>query len=138
MIEYIREFLANETLVLYTGLFSLVFFIITLVIIPWLILQIPGDYFSRPERHSLLTELNHPLLKVFLLIAKNLMGYLLILLGIALLVLPGQGLLTILLGIILIDFPGKYYLERWFVSRETILRSINWLRNKGNKAPIQL
>jgi len=55
-----------------------------------------------------------------------------------LLVLPGQGLLTILLGIIMIDFPGKYHLQRWCISRESVLHSMNWLRKKGKRAPIKL
>ena len=40
------------------------------------------------------------------------MGYLLIIGGILMLVLPGQGLLTILLGLIFSDYPGKYKLEK--------------------------
>lgn len=136
MIAYIQAVWADDTLLIYLGLTSLVFFIITLLVIPWLILQIPEDYFVRETRQPFLVELHHPALRIFLLVAKNLLGACFLLLGIALLVLPGQGLLTMLLGIIMIDFPGKYRLERWFVSRETVLRSVNWLRLKGKRPPI--
>lgn len=138
MRERFLALLANDTLLLYLGLFSLAFFILTLVIIPWLILQIPDDYFEEPHRHSFLGKLHHPVLRVGLLILKNVLGGCFLLLGIALLVLPGQGLLTMLLGLIMVDFPGKYRLERWFVRHKTVLRSINWLREKGNKAPIRI
>ena len=61
-----------------------------------------------------------------------------LLLGIMLLVLPGQGILTIIVGIILVDFPMKYRLERWLVSRKKVLKSMNWLRKRANKKPLKL
>jgi len=138
MTKYVDAILENETLLWQLGFFSLLFFIISLIIIPWLILQIPEDYFEETRRHSMLLELQHPVLRLVVLIAKNLFGLFFILLGIALLVLPGQGLLTILLGVILMDFPGKYRLQRWMVQHHSILTSINWLRKKGHRPPIRL
>lgn len=138
MPAFLEPLLSNESLLLYLGLFSLFFFLVTLIVIPWLVLQIPEDYFMDETRHSLLGEMHHPVLRIVLLILKNLIGVFFILLGILLLVLPGQGLLTILLGIIMIDFPGKYHLQRWFVSHESVLHSVNWLRKKGKRAPIKL
>jgi hypothetical protein len=69
---------------------------------------------------------------------KNLMGYVLIAAGIAMLVLPGQGMVTMLLGIILVDLPGKYRLERWLVARGPVFRSINWLRRRAGRDPLVL
>jgi hypothetical protein len=71
-----------------------------------------------------------------LLMGKNLLGYLLIAAGIAMLVLPGQGVLTILLGFILVDLPGKYRFERWLVTRPLVLRSINRLRRRAGRDPL--
>ena len=138
MIAFIKSVLGNESLVWTLGVISLFFFIITLTVIPWLILKIPEDYFTEEKRHSFLGDLHHPVLKILVLILKNLLGVFFLLAGIALLVLPGQGLLTILLGMVMIDFPGKYRLQRWFVQHKSVLRSINWLRNKGNRPPIQI
>ena len=138
MLTRLKVILADETLMYYLGGFSLVFFMVTLIVIPWLILQIPDDYFLTDKRHPYLEELHHPLLRILLLILKNLLGVLFVLLGIALLVLPGQGLLTILLGIILLDFPGKFHLQQRFVQHKSVLRSINWLRKKGHRAPIRI
>jgi len=138
MVDTLKALWNNDTLLLYMGLFSLFFFLVTLIIIPWLILQIPEDYFHEDKRHSQLGSMQHPVIQAVILVSKNLLGVFFLLLGILLLVLPGQGLLTILLGIILIDFPGKYRLQRWFVRQESVLRSVNWLRKKGKRPPIQL
>ncbi len=71
-------------------------------------------------------------------LGKNLLGYLLIVAGIAMLVLPGQGVLTILLGVILVDLPGKYRFERWIVARPLVLKSINRLRQRAGRDPLVL
>ena len=73
-----------------------------------------------------------------LLAAKNLLGYLLIVVGIAMLLLPGQGVLTMLLGFIMVDLPGKYRFEQWLVARPLVLRSINMLRRRAGREPLIL
>lgn len=130
MLSYIQE---NDQVLLILGIVSVISFLATLVIIPWVVLRIPADYFSKPRRVSLVSSDSHPSLKIIVLIVKNLFGVAIVLLGIAMLVLPGQGLLTILIGVILIDFPGKYKFQRWLISREPVLKSVNWLREKGNR-----
>ncbi|MCX7000139.1 MAG: hypothetical protein NT106_07575 [Candidatus Sumerlaeota bacterium] len=113
-------------------------FIATLIIVPLLVVRIPSDYFAHRRRHSKQWAGQHSALRWVLLIGKNLFGYVLIVAGIIMLVLPGQGMLTILIGIMLLNFPGKYRLERWFVSRRPILRSINWLRRRAGQTPLFL
>ena len=135
MLPYIQE---NENLLLILGIVSAVSFLATLVIIPWIVLRIPADYFSKPRRVALVASDTHPSLKVIVFIAKNLFGLTIVLLGIAMLVIPGQGLLTILMGLVLIDFPGKYRFQRWLISREPVLKSANWLREKGHKKPLTI
>ena len=71
-----------------------------------------------------------------LMIGKNALGFILVVAGIIMLVLPGQGVFTILIGIMLLNFPGKYRLERWIVARRPVLRSINWLRRRAGRAPL--
>ena len=72
------------------------------------------------------------------LILKNTVGALLLVVGIAMLVLPGQGILTILMGLMLSDVPGKRRLELWLVKRPPVLRALNWMREKGGKEPFEL
>ena len=108
----------DETTVWYLAAFSTVSFIATLLLVPFLVVRIPEDYFAEKKRHRWEPWAHeHPLVRWSLLIAKNMLGYLFIILGIAMLVLPGQGILTILIGIMFINFPGKYRLERWAVTR---------------------
>jgi len=73
-----------------------------------------------------------------LLIGKNALGYILIVAGIVMLALPGQGILAILIGIMLLNFPGKFRLERWIITRRPVIRSINWLRQRAKRAPLVL
>ena len=68
-----------------------------------------------------------------LLITKNLLGIVLLIAGLAMLLVPGQGLLTIVVGMLLIDFPGKFRVERWLVTRRQVWRSINWLRKRAGR-----
>lgn len=132
-IEWIKDY---ETVFWCISAISIVTSILTLILIPWLIVRIPNDYFSDRKRIRKLWADHHPLIRAFLIAAKNLFGYFLIVSGIIILFLPGQGMLTILLGIILIDIPGKYRFERWIVERPRILRLINWIRIHAKRDPL--
>ncbi len=114
---------------------SLVLFIVSLAVIPWLVTKIPADYFHEERRRRDSTG-ERSLYLQLLLGFKNLCGCLLILLGLVMLVLPGQGILTIVIGLFLMNFPGKYRLERSLVSRPKVLDSLNWIRAKAQKPPL--
>ncbi len=117
-------------------LLSLLTFFGSLALLPLLVARIPVDYFTDARRHHGRTQHLHPVLYVALRLAKNLLAVLLLLAGIAMLVLPGQGLLTLLIAISLGDFPGKYRLERAIVRREEVFRAINWLRQRRGVGPL--
>jgi len=133
VIQYIQS---HESLVFWSLVVSAITFIGSLLVVPMLVSRIPDDYFSHERRERTEWAEHHPVIRMTLIVAKNLFGYVIILMGIAMLVLPGQGLLTMIIGVMLINFPGKYRLERWLVSRKPILRSINWLRKKTGHAPL--
>jgi Putative transmembrane protein (PGPGW) len=135
MLEWIKGY---QTLILFMTFVSIVTFIATLIAVPWLIVRIPSNYFSKRRRITKLWADEHPVVRAVLLTIKNLVGYFLIAAGIIMLAIPGQGLLTILIGIIFLDLPGKYRFERWLVTRPAVLRSINWLRRRARKAPLVL
>jgi hypothetical protein len=78
----------------------------------------------------------HPTIRAGGFLVKNLVGFVFLMVGIALLFLPGQGILTILLGVSLMDFPGKRYCERKIVGQPTVLNAINALRAKYKKPPL--
>ena len=121
----------HENLVFWSVFISAITFVGTLLIVPTLVCRIPVDYFNHTRREPTAWAEHHPVIRMVLLLAKNLLGYVVILMGIVMLVLPGQGLLTIIIGLMLINFPGKYRFERWLVSRRPILKSANWLRKKS-------
>lgn len=127
----------DNSTIWYLAVFSIISFIGTLMLIPVLVVRIPADYFAEKKRHRWEPWAHeHPVIRWSLLIAKNLLGYIFIILGIAMLVLPGQGVLTILIGVMFINFPGKYRLERWVVTRGPVLKTINNLRQRAGRAPL--
>lgn len=114
---------------------SIIGFVGSLVIIPFILVRLPADYFDiRFPRHWMRDH--HPVLRVIGLIIKNVVGGAFILAGFIMLFLPGQGLLTILIGISLIDFPRKRELEAKIIGNQKILRAINNLRYKFGKPPL--
>jgi hypothetical protein len=131
---------ANETVFWWLTVTSIIAFFATLIIVPWFIIRIPSDYFSNSniERRRTPWSNQHPLVRRILLAGRNVLGYVFIVVGIAMLVLPGPGILTVVVGIILLNFPGKYRLERWMVERRPVICSINWLRRWAKKTPIVL
>ena len=69
---------------------------------------------------------------------KNVGGWLFILAGTVMLVLPGQGIITMVVGVMLIDFPGKFRLERWLAARRPLMRALNWMRRRAGRPPLQV
>ncbi|MFD2111307.1 PGPGW domain-containing protein [Thiorhodococcus fuscus] len=127
--------LAHQAKILWMAGLSVALCLASLASLPFIVARIPEDYFCDRE-HQRTRKRLHRLLHYGILALKNLTGGILILAGIAMLVLPGQGLLTIIMGIILSDFPGKFALERRLASNPRILGGINWLRKKGGSAPL--
>lgn len=110
-------------------------FVLSLILVPVIIIRLPSDYFREKRR---VARLGHPLARTLILIVRNALGLLLLVAGIAMLVLPGQGVLTILVALGVMDFPGKYRLERSIVRRPAVANSLNWVRRKAGKPPLVL
>ena len=125
-----------QHLLVWMGIGSVFVFIISLLSLPWLVAQIPDDYFVPKKRQPTQWKTERPLVRLIILLGKNWLGYVLLMGGILMLFLPGQGVLTMLTGLLLIDYPGKFRLERKIVSTPAILKSLNWLRAKANKPPL--
>ena len=128
----------NETTLFILGFVSVITFVGTLILVPVLVMRLPRDYFAHPDRQRHAWLKLHPLLRVFILIGKNLLGVILLIAGVFMLVLPGQGILTILIGLTLINFPGKFIFERWLVTRPAVLKSVNWLRWRAGREHLLL
>ena len=119
------------------GISSILIFIISIIGISWFIAQIPEDYFLSFKRKPSKWQEQKPILRLVVLFGKNIIGFSLIVGGLLMLVLPGQGLLTIVTGLLLINYPGKYKLEQKLVAMPSVFRALNWIRVKANKPPLK-
>jgi len=139
MIEWLSGLWASVTWVqlligagLFLGSLALSFGAIAIVMI-----NIPANYFSSHYKRDFLPGSSF-IVRWGAVIAKNLFGLFLVLLGIALSLpgVPGQGILTILLGLIMLDIPGKRPLEARIIQRPAVLSAINNLRSRYGKEPL--
>jgi hypothetical protein len=128
----------HETMLWWLGALSVVTFVGTLVILPLVVARIPPDYFTHAQRPVRRRQVQSPGARVLKRLGKNLLGVLIVLVGVAMLLLPGQGILTILIGLMLIDFPGKRGLERRLVQQPAVRRAINWIRAKAHQPALEL
>ena len=132
------EKLLSPGVLIALAVISIVSFVASLVGVPYFLTRLPVDYFSRHERQVLglpLGTVSRP--RRAFRVLKNLFGLVLLLLGILMLVLPGQAILTLLVALFFLDFPGKHRLERWVVRRPLVLRSINALRRRAGREPLE-
>jgi hypothetical protein len=134
MFDWLRD---HEGLLYWLGIVSVLSLVASVIAIPILIARLPEDYFCHRRRHPVAEDGRSPARLVGTTL-KNLFGGLLVLAGILMLALPGQGVLTILIGLTIMNFPGKYRLERWIVGKGAVLRALNWIRGKAGKPPLQV
>lgn len=116
---------------------SILILIGSILLVPWILLRLPKDYFHNPHHQPLESLLHRPALRTSLLVLKNAFGILLAVAGIGMLLLPGQGLLTLIVALILIDFPGKFFLKSKLISIPAFHKAANSLRLKKGKAEFQ-
>jgi len=132
MLDWLQE---NEPLAWWLAAGSVVIFVGSLVALPIVVARMPADYFLHKEDR---TPPGHPVARLLVRIGKNALGAVLLVTGVLMLVLPGQGLLTILAGLMLLEFPGKRRAERWLIGRAPIHRTVDWIRRKRGAAPLKL
>lgn len=128
----------NKTLFGWLAILSAVTFVGTLVLVPFMVVRIPEDYFLDRRPRRLAWWERHPALRVASAIIKNFVGWVFIIAGIGMLVLPGQGLITIFVGLVLCDFPGKYRLKRWLAGRRPLISALNWMRKRAGRPPLMV
>ncbi len=99
--------------------------------LPRVVARLPVDWFVRPAVPFAAALRAHPARVV----GRNLVGLLLVLLGVALLFLPGQGVLTILVGLFFTDLPVKGRALRWLGRRPALSRGLQRLRAWADAPP---
>ena len=129
-------FYAHSTVFLWLGGASLIMFFGTIIALPIIIIYLPARYFNPIQHPSQRAAPTLPLFRLILLVVKNMVGAVLILAGLAMLVLPGQGLVTLLIGLLLTNFPGKRRLICRLLQQPKILAFINRIRTAANRPPV--
>jgi hypothetical protein len=94
MLRWIQD---HEAIAWWLGGLSVLTFVGTLILIPFLVARLPSDYFKHRRRTHDYDKDRHPALHHLGIFIKNALGVLLVLVGLALLALPGQGILTVLI-----------------------------------------
>ena len=104
-----------------------------------LLVKVPPLYFQDFHARDVWND-RHPVLRGVGKIGKNLLGVVLLGLGVLLSLpgVPGPGLLTMLIGLVLVDLPGKRKLERSILGRPSVLRTVNRLRKRFGEPPLVL
>lgn len=133
ILDWIRN---HEGLVYAVGVSSAVLFVVTLLGVPFVVARLPRDFFLGERQTAL--ALHHPLLRTAWRVARNVLGVFLLVFGIAMLVLPGQGILTLLAALVLLEFPGKQRAELWILRLPSVRLGLNWLRERAGKKPLRL
>ncbi len=114
---------------------SVVLVLIGAAAVPFVLIRLPADYFVSEKNRGILNNLPLPLMYI-ILVLKNIFGLVLLLFGIILLFVPGQGILTIIAGLVLMNSPGKRKMMRCVVRRKPVYNGINWIRAKAGKEKI--
>jgi len=125
-LEHVLEFLAA---------LSLFTFVTSIILIPILVARLPRKYFHKDYSFKHTLAQRFTLGQALRRLLRNIVGFTLLLAGVAMLFLPGQGLITIIVGIALMDFPYKKKLIYALSRSIAVQKSLNWLRKKTKKAP---
>ena len=114
-------------------------FVVATGLVSFVVVKLPATYFHPDHDREVLKD-KHPTIRWVGIIGKNLAGVILIVVGVVMSMpgIPGPGLVTILFGVMLVDFPGKQRLEYKIVSRPSVLKTINNLRERFGKKPMKL
>lgn len=126
LLEWVEE---NQTMLIWSTAVSIVVLVGTLIGTGWVIVRMPPDYFTNEEKQKTRNRA--------LRIAKNVIGAIFLIGGLAMLILPGQGVLAIIVGVMLVDFPGKQRVLRWLILKPRVFKTMNWVRKKFDKEPLE-
>jgi hypothetical protein len=122
--------LAPATLIVLTAV-SLVCCVVSLVVATWAVRRLPADYLLHESSGAEAVPCSRASL-----VLRNLFGGVLLLLGLLMLILPGQGLLTIVAALAVMSFRSKRRLEQRLLARPHVLSLINRLRQRSGHPPL--
>ena len=135
--NFITGWLMNYSSILISlGGISILILIFSIIGLGWFISQIPEDYFIHEKRQSDNWQKYSSEARMLIIVAKNILGLAMLISGLLLLILPGQGVLTMIIGLLLIDYPGKFKLEQKIIAIPSVFMGLNWFRAKSKKSQL--
>lgn len=135
-LEPLANAMAKPPVLLGIGVLSVAMFVGSVLAIPYCLKHLPPDFPSHGGRFSQPGARPSPG-KLALRVLKNLLGLLLLGIGLLMLVLPGQGVLTIVVALVLLDFPGKPRIIRRIFASKQVLEVANRMRKRAGQAPFE-
>jgi hypothetical protein len=133
MIVWLMQY---QEVFVWIGLISFLTFLFGLLLMPFVIMRLPEDYFLSPQNGDQTSTVLRDSSTLFL-VFKNLMGGVLLCLGVVMLVLPGPGLMVALIGLSLVDIPGKRWVLGRILNISGLRSAINGLRGKRGRPPLK-
>ncbi len=135
--ELIPFDLPSSTVLGVLTLVSLLLVVTSLLLIPWSVARLPEDYLTARQLKvgERLRAGGPRVIAVF--VGRNLLASVLVLAGVLMLFVPGQGLLTIVVGVAVADFPGRRRLVRALLRRRLLARAVQKLRVKAGVSPLR-
>lgn len=134
LFEWLRAHPAVPTV---ASVASLAVLIATVLLLPVLVARMPPYYFLRLAKPGPV-RWRHPILRGVVVVLKNVVGFVLLLVGLGMIFLPGPGVLTILIALGLLNFPGKRALELRLLRARQVRRALGWLRKRAGQPPFLL
>ena len=137
MLDWLR---AQSALAWWLVGLSILTFAGSLIAVTFMVVRMPADYFTHRQPVGDSWRGSHPLIRGTMHVLKNLLGFVLVVAGLVMSIppIPGQGVLTILIGLSLLDFPGKWNLQLRIVKAAPVRKSMNWIRTKYHRPPLQI
>ena len=128
----------HEDLLVWLGTPTLLIMLIAVLALPVVVIKLPEDYFESEHRDIGGDSGRRTILGIVVALIKNVLGVFMILAGLLMLVLPGQGALSILIGVAMTNFPGKFRLERRLVRQPSVLAALNKIRKLAGATPLRV
>lgn len=130
MPDFLKRLFANEGFTTWVLVVSVAMFVASLVAVPWVIARAPRDYFTNDGSGKAGGS-------IALKVLKNIAGLVLLVAGVLMLLLPGQGILTLVVGLALLDVPGKHALLVRLARKPSVFKALNYVRNKAKREPFE-
>lgn len=131
MWQFVRE---RPVLLAVLTLVTLLTITVSVIGLPRTLAKLPADYFVVDATTARIRRRQH----LPSTVRRQLLGLGLVVVGVVLLFLPGQGVLTIVAGLMVMDFPGKRRWLRWLATRDNVRPALQWARQRAGEPPFEM